>query len=64
MGIDKKKHQRAKDMNSGMDPHSEISRNLRAVYQEVESEEIPAHFLDLLDQLDAAERSQSKKDTE
>ncbi len=51
-------------MNSGMDPHSEISRNLRAVYQEVESEEIPAHFLDLLEQLDAAERSQSKKDTE
>lgn len=64
MGIDKKNHNREPDLNTGIDPHSEISRNLRAVYREVESEEIPAQFLDLLEQLDAAERSQSKKDSE
>ncbi len=64
MGSDKKNHHRKPDFSNGIDPHSEISRNLRAVYREVESEEIPAQFLDLLDQLDAAERSQGKGNSE
>jgi hypothetical protein len=42
------------------DAHSEISRRLRAMYQEVEETVIPDRFLDLLEKLEAAEQSQNK----
>jgi hypothetical protein len=42
-----------------MDPDGDIARKLRAVYREVESQEIPQQFLDLLEKLDAAEKSQN-----
>ena len=41
-----------------MDPNNAISQQLRAIYQEIESEAIPDRFLDLLEKLDAAEASQ------
>lgn len=47
------------NMPDGLDPNSEISRKLRAVYHEVESEDIPEQFLDLLEKLDEAERTQN-----
>ncbi|MEO4041182.1 NepR family anti-sigma factor [Hoeflea sp. CAU 1731] len=41
-----------------IDPNSEIARQLRTIYREVETETIPDRFLDLLEKLDAAEASQ------
>lgn len=41
-----------------IDPNSEIARQLRTIYQEVETETIPDRFLNLLEKLDAAEASQ------
>lgn len=41
-----------------IDPNSEIARQLRTIYHEVETETIPDRFLDLLEKLDAAEASQ------
>jgi hypothetical protein len=43
------------------DPYSEISRRLRAMYQEVEETVIPDRFLDLLEKLEEAEESQQKE---
>ncbi len=44
------------------DPNKIISLKLKALYSSVEQEGIPDRFLDLLEQLDEAERVQSKKD--
>ncbi|MEI2300669.1 NepR family anti-sigma factor [Ensifer sp. MJa1] len=38
------------------DPNAQIAAKLRALYQSVQEEAIPARFLDLLEKLDAAEQ--------
>lgn len=56
--------------NSGSDPEStaivndEISRRLRSMYRDIESEEIPDRFLTLLEELDKAEKRQSGGDAD
>ena len=42
--------------NDGLGPNSDIGNKLRALYGAVQSEEIPSRLLDLLEQLDAAEK--------
>ncbi|WP_234781868.1 NepR family anti-sigma factor [Sinorhizobium saheli] len=42
---------------SGDDPNVQIAVKLKALYQSVQEEAIPARFLDLLEKLEAAERS-------
>lgn len=64
MSNEKSKPRKGPDVTNGIDPHSEISRKLRQIYQEDESEEIPEQFLDLLEQLDAAEQKQGNKGDE
>ncbi|MCA1367884.1 hypothetical protein I6F15_10780 [Bradyrhizobium sp. BRP14] len=41
---------------SGDDPNVQIAVKLKALYQSVQEEAIPARFLDLLEKLEAAER--------
>jgi len=48
------------DPSSGTMPQDEIGKRLRAMYAEVESEEIPADLIALLEQLDAAEERDGK----
>ncbi|WP_437408253.1 NepR family anti-sigma factor [Sinorhizobium meliloti] len=36
-------------------PHGQIASKLKALYQTVENEPVPQHFLDLLHRLDEAE---------
>ncbi|ANK73441.1 NepR family anti-sigma factor [Ensifer adhaerens] len=38
------------------DPNAQIAAKLKALYQSVQEEAIPARFLDLLEKLDAAEQ--------
>ncbi|THK38411.1 hypothetical protein EHS39_09800 [Ensifer sp. MPMI2T] len=38
------------------DPNAQIAAKLKALYQSVQEEAIPARFLDLLEMLDAAEQ--------
>ncbi|WEX76682.1 anti-sigma factor RsiA1 [Sinorhizobium numidicum] len=38
------------------DPNAQIAAKLKALYQSVQEEAIPARFLDLLEKLEAAER--------
>ncbi|MCA1370868.1 hypothetical protein I6F15_26300 [Bradyrhizobium sp. BRP14] len=38
------------------DPHTQIASKLKALYQAVESEPVPQHFIDLLQRLDEAEK--------
>jgi len=42
--------------DDGLGPNSDIGNKLRALYGAVQSEEIPSRLLDLLEQLDAAEK--------
>ncbi|MGE6784775.1 NepR family anti-sigma factor [Ensifer adhaerens] len=39
-----------------LDPNAQIAAKLKALYQSVQEEAIPARFLDLLEKLDAAEQ--------
>lgn len=48
--------------DSGLGSTSHIGARLRALYKSVESEPVPEKFLDLLQQLDDAERHPSLKD--
>lgn len=58
--VDKKRYRKIDDdLKSASPVNEEISRQLKALYQEVESEAIPDRFLDLLEQLDQAEKSQT-----
>ncbi|WP_172751210.1 NepR family anti-sigma factor [Ensifer sp. LCM 4579] len=41
------------------DPHAPIASKLKALYEAVEEEPVPQHFLDLLRRLDEAERTHS-----
>lgn len=43
--------------DNGLGPNSAIGTRLRALYGGVEQEEVPGHILDLLERLDAVERS-------
>ncbi|MBP1883647.1 NepR family anti-sigma factor [Sinorhizobium mexicanum] len=42
--------------SSAGDPNAQIAAKLKALYQSVQEEAIPARFLDLLEKLDAAEQ--------
>jgi hypothetical protein len=42
-------------------PEAEISRRLKSFYESVQEEKIPDKFLDLLEQLDAAEEASAGK---
>lgn len=55
---------RLSDEATALDPKSQISRKLRALYDSVQEETIPDRFLDLLEKLDAAEKfaQQSSED--
>jgi hypothetical protein len=48
------------DPSSEAMPQDEIGKRLRAMYAEVESEDIPADLIALLEQLDAAEERGGK----
>jgi hypothetical protein len=39
------------------DPHTQIASKLKALYQAVESEPVPQHFIELLQRLDEAEKA-------
>ena len=43
------------------DPNEAISRQLKSLYSSLEQEQIPDRFLDLLEQLDEAEKAASGK---
>ncbi|HXV30962.1 MAG TPA: NepR family anti-sigma factor [Sinorhizobium sp.] len=43
------------------DPHAQIASKLKALYQAVENEPVPEHFIDLLRRLDEAERGPSRE---
>ena len=45
----------------GLGPNSDIGSRLRALYGAVQDEGVPTQLLDLLEQLDSAERSQAGK---
>lgn len=64
MSDDSRRRPKGSNLTGEIDPNSEISRKLKAVYREIESEEIPEQFLDLLEKLDAAEQSQISEDDE
>lgn len=53
--------QRSSDDLKALDPESQISRKLRALYDSVQEETIPERFLDLLEKLDAAEEKAAQK---
>lgn len=44
------------------EPYSEISNKLRALYDSVQDEAIPEHFLELLENLDKAEKAANPAD--
>ncbi|MGV3490302.1 MAG: NepR family anti-sigma factor [Devosia sp.] len=46
-----------RNRDDGLGPNSDIGNKLRALYGSVQSEEIPPKLLDLLEQLDAAEKA-------
>lgn len=46
----------------GLGPNSDIGAKLRAFYGAVQDQPIPDKFLELLEQLDEAERSAKRKD--
>jgi hypothetical protein len=50
--------------DDGLGPTSDIGNRLRALYGAVQEETIPPKLLDLLEQLDAAERAGATKTTE
>ncbi|WP_085929521.1 NepR family anti-sigma factor [Ensifer sp. BR816] len=43
------------------DANTVVASKLRALYQAVEAEPVPQHFIDLLRRLDEAERAQSEE---
>ena len=49
--------------SSVIDPNSLVSRVLRELYDSVQNEAIPDHFLDLLEKLDMAESSAKADET-
>jgi len=48
---------RAGPGRDALDPNSAIAQKLKALYTQTEQESIPDRFLDLLEQLDEAERA-------
>ncbi|WEX89383.1 NepR family anti-sigma factor [Sinorhizobium garamanticum] len=42
------------------DASAQIASKLKALYQALENEPIPQHFIELLERLDAAENAQSR----
>ena len=50
---------RPRRSDDGLGPNSDIGAKLRALYGSVQDEGIPDRFLDLLEQLDRAERKSS-----
>lgn len=51
---------RANSNNAASEVTNQISNKLQALYKSVEDQTIPDRFLDLLEQLDAAESKHSK----
>jgi hypothetical protein len=51
---------RPRRSEDGLGPNSDIGAKLRALYGAVQEEEVPERFLDLLEQLDRAERKASQ----
>jgi hypothetical protein len=45
-----------RNQEDGLGPNSDIGKKLRALYGAVQGEDIPPKLLDLLEQLDAAEK--------
>lgn len=56
----KLKQEGADSNNSASEVSTQISNKLQALYKSVEDQTIPDRFLDLLEQLDAAESKHTK----